>query len=92
MAFYQKGRAAHLRYTFAAMLGHEWCHAFLGERGEAKAYAFEVELLQGFWDRGLLPPQCVSDIESTKKRLLEAQRNEAITGPDQSVKLRLKNR
>jgi hypothetical protein len=69
---YKDGKAPHLRYIFAAMLGHEWFHAFRGERFEARAYAFELDLLLGFWENGRLPIQSAPDIDRTAERLMEA--------------------
>jgi tetratricopeptide (TPR) repeat protein len=47
------------------------------ERGESKAYAFELDLLREYFNQGLLPPDCASDIKKIETRLLEAQRAEA---------------
>jgi hypothetical protein len=87
LSLYQHGKASYLRYTFAAMLGHEWVHAFLHDHSESRAYAFEAELLIRFWDRGVLPKECAPDIVTSTRRLLEALQTEAASGTDQSVRL-----
>jgi hypothetical protein len=89
LALYERGKDLYLRYTFAAMLGHEWRHAFLHERGEVKPYSFELALLRAYLAKGLLPPECITDIKNTEKRLLEAQRAEA-GGEDPTLRLFLK--
>ena len=89
IAFYERGQDKYLRYTFAAMLGHEWQHAYLHEAGEVQPYTFELELLRDFFARGLMPSECILDIQHAERRLQEAQQaNEKHQDPQVYIPLK----
>lgn len=70
---------AHLSFTFAHVLAHEWIHAILSSDSEIEPYRIEVVLLEKWMaENPPLKPLLQIEVDSVKSLLQEARRTEGV--------------